>query len=95
MRRYPFVKRGDYLELTATGHELWMHEHNPDGWDDATWKAFVVRHSTSEEFRRRVAQARRLGQPRPHPTDDGWTPPPNNQPLLALVKGRSMPRKGQ
>lgn len=93
MRRYPAVRRGDHLDLTGTGHALWMRDHNPDDWDDETWKAFVARHSTSDEFRRQVAQARRLGHPRPHPTADGWTPPPNSQTLTALMKGRSMPRR--
>ncbi len=74
-RKYPTVKRGDFLDLTDTGHLMWMRDHNPDGWNDATWRAFAARCSVSPDFKDRAREARRNGWARPHPTDDGWTPP--------------------
>lgn len=86
MRRYkyPCEKRGDFLELTAEGHDIWMKENNPDGWDDETWRAFVLR-CRNPDFVDRCQDAKRRGLSRPHPTADGWKPPKGN-PILALVK---------
>ena len=75
-RKYPTVKRGDFLDLTDTGHLMWMRDNNPDGWDDATWRAFAARCSVSPDFKKRCRAALRNGWPRPHPTEDGWSPPP-------------------
>lgn len=72
--QYETEARGDFLELTRAGHEKWMRENNPDGWDDETWKAFAARCSRSPEFKARCQEARAAGNPRPHPTDDGWKP---------------------
>lgn len=76
MRRtkYPTVMRGDFLDLSDAGHDIWMRENNPDGWDDATWKAFSARCRRSESFKTACQIARAIGNPRPHPDDYGWEP---------------------
>ena len=88
MRRtkYPCVQRGDFLELTAAGHDIWMKENNPDGWDSDTWRAFASRCSLVPAFKERCQQAKRAGLPRPHPTEDGWTAP-RMGPLEAVSRG--------
>lgn len=93
MRRskYPNERRGDYLDLTDEGHDIWMHENNPDGWSDATWRAFVAR-CANPEFLARSREAKRNGWKRPHPTEDGWEPPPNFNPIDALVRSRRLRR---
>lgn len=89
MRRhkYPTEKRGDYLDLTTAGHDIWMRENNPDGWDTETWRAFVERVSASPEFKARCQEAKRRGWKCPHPTEDGWRPTGKFDPLAAIGKG--------
>lgn len=86
MRRYPTVNRGDFIDLTDTGHLLWMRDNNPDRWDDETWRAFSARCAQSPDFKARCQSARRNGLPRPHPTEDGWTILKMG-PIEALSKG--------
>lgn len=92
MRRtkYPVVRRGDYLDLSPAGHDIWMAENNPDGWDEPTWRAFEVRCAVQPEFKWRANAARIAGEPRPHPTEDGWTMPPRSV-LESLASTMKMP----
>lgn len=84
MRKYPTMRRGDYLDLTDTGHLIWMRDNNPDGWDDETWRAFTARCALSHDFKVRARAALQNGDPRPHPTEDGWKPPKHFDPLSAI-----------
>ncbi len=83
--RYPVVKRGDFHDLTDSGHDIWMRENNPDGWDDETWRAFIER-CTDPAFKERCQRARREEKPRPHPTADGWVPSKRFDPIASLAK---------
>lgn len=86
MKRYPVVKRGDYLDLTETGHLMWIRDNNPDGWDDETWRAFAERCSMSEGFKAEAQRCKREGLPRPHPTADGWVTSKRFDPIAGLSK---------
>lgn len=86
IRKYPTVNRGDFIDLTETGHLLWMRDNNPDGWDDETWRAFAARCAQSPDFKARCQKARLHGWKRPHPTEDGWSMPKMG-PIEALSKG--------
>jgi hypothetical protein len=88
--KYPSVMRGAYLELTDEGHDIWMHENNPDGWDNATWAAFVERIAIDARFSERVKAAKTNGHPRPNPLADGWVPSKKFDPIAGLT--RSMTR---
>lgn len=45
-------------EMGREGHRRWMGENNPEGWDDATWKAFIERMSTDPRYEKQVKKAR-------------------------------------
>ena len=87
-RRYPVVMRGDHLDLTETGHLMWMRDNNPDGWDTETWRAFSERLAKDPRFASRCQHAKKNGQPRPHPTADGWIPSKDFDPIAALAQKR-------
>ena len=91
MRRtkYPTVMRGDFLDLSDSGHDIWMRENNPDGWDDATWKAFAARCRRSETFKSACQTAKALGYPRPHP-NDGVSDMPGGGQLIDLSLHREV-----
>lgn len=93
MRKYPTMRRGDYLDLTDTGHLLWMRDHNPDDWDDETWRAYVARCTTSPIFKDEARRCAREGLPRPHPTEDGWALPEKVSPLAEVFQLRSATRR--
>lgn len=89
MRRskYPtMIDENGYLTLTDAGHDIWMKENNPDGWDDATWHAFAERCATSESFKAEAQRCKRYGLPRPHPLADGWVPAAKFNPLRDLTR---------
>jgi hypothetical protein len=77
--------RGRYRSLTSRGHADWMRDYNPDGWDDATWGAFIQRCSTDAAFKNRCQRAKAAGRARPHPLDGGWVPNKDIDPLEAIL----------
>lgn len=53
--KYPtMTDPNGFVTLTDAGHSRWMDDHNPEGWDDATWAAYVERISTDPGFAKRV-----------------------------------------
>lgn len=60
--RYQSELRGSFRDLTKMGHERWMEENNPDGWDTETWRAFSARIASDSAFKdlvRSIATQRR------------------------------------
>ena len=47
------------VEMTREQHERWMAVHNPQGWSDRTWKAYVERLSIDSLFRTKAEDALR------------------------------------
>jgi 16S rRNA C967 or C1407 C5-methylase (RsmB/RsmF family) len=47
------------MELNRRGHEDWMAEHNPEGWNTEQWKAFVVRSRADGAYSLRIERLRK------------------------------------
>lgn len=42
------------VEMSRSEHKVWMADNNPEGWDDATWAAYIERMATDARFKARV-----------------------------------------
>jgi hypothetical protein len=79
------VTNDGHLELTDEGHDIWMKENNPEGWDNRTWAGYVERIAKDPRFKKRVEE-RKGKLPRCNPFADGWVSSKNFDPIAGLTK---------